>query len=108
MLILFVCLKPTYTLIIVDIVDIKSAISIIEFWLAPAQIIIIGPKATFGKLFSMVRYGSNTLDKNGLNHSKAAKTIPIKEPSKKLIKISFKVTHICISKSFDLYRFTIV
>ena len=55
MLVLLVCLKPTYTLIIVDIVDIKRAIRIIEFWLAPAQIIIIGPNDTLGKLFNIVR-----------------------------------------------------
>ena len=34
---------------------------IIEFMLAPKKIIIIGPRATFGRLFIVVRYGSITL-----------------------------------------------
>ena len=106
--VLFVCLNPTYTLIIVEIVEIKSDINIIEFWLAPAHIIIIGPSATLGKLFNIVRYGSNTCDENGLNHKNAATTIPINEPNKKLISISFNVTKICIIRSFDFSKLKIV
>ena len=37
---------------------------IIELVLAPAIIIIIGPRETLGKLFNIVRYGSMTLDMN--------------------------------------------
>ena len=89
-------------------VDIKRAINIIEFWLAPAHIIMIGPKDTFGRLFNIVRYGSNTLEKKGLYQRNAANIIPINEPKPKLINISFKVTHTCTNKSLDLYKLIIV
>ena len=48
-------LKPLYILIIVIKTLIKRAINIIEFVLAPTQIIIKGPKATFGREFKTVR-----------------------------------------------------
>ena len=40
---------------IVTKVEISKAIKIIEFILAPTQIIIKGPKATFGSEFSTVK-----------------------------------------------------
>ena len=50
-------------LIIPTIKLIKRAITIIDLVLAPAIIIISGPKATLGKLFNIVRQGSNILFK---------------------------------------------
>ena len=35
---------------------------------APTQIIITGPKATFGKLFNITKYGSATFDKKSDHH----------------------------------------
>ena len=61
----------------VIITEINKAIKIIDFIPAPAHIIIIGPKATLGKLFKIVRYGSITLAKNLLNHIIVAINIPI-------------------------------
>ena len=55
MLFLSVEINPLYTVMIVIIVDISSAIIIMEFMLAPAHIIIIGPKDTFGRLLIIVR-----------------------------------------------------
>ena len=43
---------------------IKSAITIIEFVLAPAHIMMIGPNATFGKEFNIVKKGSKTSARN--------------------------------------------
>ena len=57
--------------------EIASAITIIELVPAPTQIIIIGPRATFGKLFNITKNGSKTLDKNLDSH----KIIAIKKPS---------------------------
>ena len=62
--------------------------------LAPAQIIIRGPSATFGKLFNIVKNGSNTLAKNLLNQSILATNKPITLPSIKLIIISYTVVNI--------------
>src|SRR5574344_219410 len=70
--------------------------------------IIIGPNATFGKLFKMVRYGSKTLDSVGNNHNNAATNIPIKVPREKLISISFKVIQTCVNKSLDFHSIIIV
>ena len=46
---------------IVIIKDINKAIMIIDLMLAPLQIIMIGPKATLGRLLIIVKYGSRTL-----------------------------------------------
>ena len=80
--------------IILIIAEIKSAIIIIDLVFAPAQTIISGPSATLGKLFSIVKNGSNTLDRNLLNHNILAKISPIKLPIIKLIIISYKVVKI--------------
>jgi len=58
---------------------------IIELVLAPAIIIIIGPRETLGKLFNIVRYGSMTLDMNLNLQRIVAIIIPPIVPIKKLI-----------------------
>ena len=95
-LILFwsVDIKPLYTVIIVTITEISKAIIIIEFILAPAQIIIIGPNATLGKLFIIVKYGSNTLYKKLFHHNNIAINVPKIVPIPKLITVSYTVIHI--------------
>ena len=70
--------------------------------LAPAQIIIRGPSATFGKLFNIVKNGSNTLAKNLLNQSILATNRPITLPSIKLIIISLKLNYLLIIKMVSL------
>ena len=70
---------------IVIITEINRAIIIIDLVPAPAIIIIIGPRATFGRLFNTVRYGSNTLAKNLNRQRRVAINIPINTPKMKLI-----------------------
>ena len=48
-------MKLWYIFIIVIITEISKAIIIIDFWFAPAIIIIIGPSATLGKLLNIVK-----------------------------------------------------
>ena len=43
---------------------------------------IIGPRATFGKLFSTTKKGSDTFDKNLESHKIIAIKIPMKVPDK--------------------------
>ena len=71
-------------LIIVMIADIIRAIKIIEFMLAPTQMIISGPKATFGNEFKIVKYGSNTLARKGFHQRMVAHPIPMIVAKKKL------------------------
>ena len=61
---------------------------IIDLMPEPNQIIIIGPNATLGRLFSTVRYGSITFAINLLDHIIDAIRIPIVVPSIKLINTS--------------------
>ena len=78
--------------------------------LAPAQIIIRGPSATFGKLFNIVKNGSNTLAKNLLNQSILATNKPITLPSIKLIIISIINSIGNLLKSIwlsSLYKFSL-
>ena len=75
------------------ITEMNSAINMMEPFPAPAHMMIIGPSATFGKLFKMVRYGSNTFAKNGNHHNIVAIRNPRKVPSKKLMIVSYVVTH---------------
>ena len=63
----------------------NKAMIIIELVLAPAIIIIIGPKDTLGRLFNIVKYGSITLEINLNLHSIVAIIIPPMVPIKKLI-----------------------
>ena len=83
---------------IVTIKEINKAIIIIELILAPNIIIIIGPKATFGKLLITVKYGSTTLYTNSLYQRIIAATVPNTVAKEKLINVSYTVTHICLNK----------
>ena len=56
--------------------EIIKLITIIDLILAPAQIIISGPRATLGRELIIVKYGSNTLDKN-LFHQRIVATIKL-------------------------------
>ncbi len=67
---------------------IKKAIKQMEERLAPIQIIIKGPKATFGRELKIVKKGSNTLAKKGNLHRKLAHTILRKELARKESKTS--------------------
>ena len=84
------------------IVEIKSAIIIIDFVFAPASIMISGPSATLGRLFNIVRYGSRIFSNLLLNHRMLEIIKPIIFPRIKLINISSKVVNIWINKLFDL------
>ena len=87
-------LKPFKIVIILIIVVIRRAINIIEFILAPIHIINIGPRATFGKLFKIVKYGSNTFFKKSFHHNILAITILIIIDKKKLNIVSYNVINI--------------
>ena len=71
-----VSINPLYTVIIVTIREINKAIIIIDLILAPKNMIIIGPIATFGKLLIIVKYGSITLYKKLFHHNIIAIVIP--------------------------------
>lgn len=107
-LFLSVSMKPLYTVIMVTIRDISKAIIIIDLILAPKKIIIIGPMATFGRLFIIVKYGSITLYRKLFHHKMMAMVIPRMVPREKLIIVSYIVVHIWMNRSSLLYRFMIV
>ncbi len=86
-------------------VDINKAIIIIDFIFAPLHIIKIGPNATFGRLFIMVKKGSITLQINLLYHNKNEIAIPKIVPIIKLIIVSNKVTSICGKKFVFIKHF---
>lgn len=73
---------------IVTIRDINRAIIIIDLMLAPKKIIIIGPIATFGRLFIIVKYGSITLYRKSFHHSIMAIIIPSIVPKENDIIVS--------------------
>jgi len=60
----------------------------IELVLAPTQIIIRGPRATFGREFNIVKYGSITSEINLFHQRIVAIINPTKEAMKKLINVS--------------------
>ena len=93
-LLLSVLINPFNIVIMLIIDDIKSAINIMELVFAPIHIIKIGPSATLGRLFNIVKYGSNTLHKNLFHHNTLATIIPIIIDKVKLINVSYNVTHI--------------
>jgi len=68
---------------IVTINEIASAITIIADVPAPTQIIITGPRAILGRLFSTTKKGSATLDKNLDHQSIIAIIIPSIVPDRK-------------------------
>ena len=80
---LSVLIKPFKILRIVTINEIARAITIIELVPAPTQMIIIGPNATFGKLFNITKNGSKTFDKNLDSHKTIATKKPSRVPDKK-------------------------
>lgn len=83
--------NPLYTVMVVTITDIKSAMIIMDFKLAPDHIMIIGPRATLGRLFKMVRYGSRTLAINLFHHKIMARMVPRMVPMIKLTSVSYTV-----------------
>ena len=87
-------INPLYMFIILTKVEINNAIIMIDLIDAPNQIIINGPKATFGNEFKIVKYGSRTSDMNLFHHKILATETPIKEEIKKLNNVSYKVTPI--------------
>jgi hypothetical protein len=87
-------INPLYMFKILTKVEINNAIIMIDLTDAPNQIIINGPKATLGKEFKIVKYGSRTSDMNLFHHKIVAIETPIKEETKKLNNVSYKVTPI--------------
>lgn len=67
---------------------------------APTHIIIIGPNAILGKLFSITKNGSATRDKNLDHHRLIAISTPNTIPLTNPISVSKHVTPKCLIKSF--------
>ena len=82
--------------------------TIIELILAPTQIIIKGPRATFGREFKIVRYGSKTLAKKSLDQNKEAIKNPNPKDKRELINISSRVIKTWFKKLLEFIRDTIV
>jgi len=76
---------------IVTKVLISKLIKIMEFVFAPHQIIMRGPKATFGSELSIVKYGSSTSERNGINNKQMDVKREMLIERIKLIKISKRV-----------------
>ena len=73
----------------VDVIkDMSTAIMIIDFMLAPNQIIIMGPNDILGRLLKIVKKGSNILAVLLDNHSSDAIIIPSIVVNKKAIMLS--------------------
>ena len=60
--------------------EIASAIVIIAGVPAPTHTIIIGPNATFGRLFRITKYGSATFEMKSDHHKMLASRVPINVP----------------------------
>ena len=73
--------------------------TIIDLVLAPDQIIIIGPRATLGRLLIIVKKGSVILAKIGISYNKIAKIKPREIPIRKARTVSYKVVKICFHNS---------
>ena len=82
----------------------SNAITIIDLVLAPAHIIMIGPKATFGKEFNIVKNGSNTSAKNFDEYINILTINAIDMPIKNATNTSMNVTPICLNNSPLLIR----
>ena len=89
-------------------IDISIAINIMDFAFAPIQMIISGPKETFGREFKTVKYGSKTLAMNLFDQSILAINIPIILDNVKLIIVSYSVTNMCDVRSLLLNNDIIV
>ena len=85
---LSVFMKPCKISRMVTIKEIARAITIIEVVPEPTQIIMIGPKATFGKLLRTTKNGSNTFDKKFESHKIIAIIKPNIVPPTKPTKVS--------------------
>ena len=100
---LSVLLKLSYIFMVATITDINNAIIMMDVIFAPNHIIIIGPNATLGKLFKIVKYGSIISAILFFHHKIDAINSPKKVPNEKLIIVSYTVIKICLKRLFDLY-----
>ena len=75
--------NPTNIFIVDTINEISIAMIIIDFIPEPNHIKIIGPKATLGRAFNTIRYGSNIFDIVSDHHKIIAINIPSKVPNVK-------------------------
>ena len=103
-----VFINPWYIFIIVIIVDINSAIIIIDFIPAPDQIIMIGPSAILGKLFIKVKNGSIIFASVWKYQSIDAIIITIIVPNIKLMNVYMIVIAMWLNKLFSYTRLSIV
>ena len=87
--------------------EIARAIVIIAFSPAPTQTIIIGPSATFGRLFNTTRNGSLTLEIKLDHHNIVAIKTPSIVPKKKPISVSESVTPKCVKRLFEDKSFSV-
>ncbi len=71
---------------------IRRAIVIIELLFAPTHIIMMGPRATFGKEFNIVKNGSNVSAKNLFKYMSIEIIKAIKIPNENDTNISVSVT----------------
>ena len=78
---------------------VSKAITIIDFWLAPVHIIIMGPSATLGSEFNIVRNGSRISAINLFRYMIILITKAIIVPIKNATNTSLKVTNIWLKSS---------
>ena len=90
--------NPLYIVIILTIKLINKAMMITLFILAPAIIIIRGPKATFGNEFIIVKKGSIILAKVGNSYNIIAINKPKVVPNIKEINTSLSMVNIWLNK----------
>ena len=64
--------KPLSILMVVITTEISTAMVIIAPFPVPAHIMIMGPRAILGRLFSTTTYGSNTSFKKPFHHKRRA------------------------------------
>lgn len=72
----------------------RRDIVIMAFAFAPTHMIMIGPNATFGKEFSMVKKGSITFARNFQLYMRTLMINAIPIPKEKAMSISSKVTQV--------------
>ena len=94
-----ISLKPESTVIIVTIVEMRSAITMIASIPAPTQTMRIGPSAIFGRALSTTIYGSKILARVLLHHMSTAMSVPRSVPIIKPATVSNVVTPMCIKSS---------
>ena len=64
-------------------------------------LLLLVRSATLGKLFNTTKYGSKTFAKNFDHHNAIAIIVPSIVPNKNPTTVSYTVTPICFSKSFE-------